>query len=326
MKKIITLFALLVVFASGAMAQANLITIDSARTNYTTGTVGLPVDTGVDVSLIGVVYGVNSYKYAGGVIFTLNDHHAGIKVYSTHSYGYTVNEGDSVLVTGKLNFYRGEEEITPNRTVAGDTILYLGHGSLDGPTVVTTVAEANESQLIEIDNVNLTTATGWLASPNLNYSNFTVNAGTTSIYIDSFTSPALFMSAPLTGIYNVIGIGSQYCKNPPFTTGYQIAPRGPQDFIRVTTGISTVNNTLAANVFPNPAANQVMVTLNNDKDESLNAQLIDVTGRVVLSETRSLVNGTNDLLFNTTNVTNGIYILELHTSEKSMMTKIIVAK
>ena len=52
----------------------------------------------------------------------------------------------------------------------------------------------------------------------------------------------------------------------------------------------------------------------------------DVTGRVVMTETKTLNNGENNLEFNTANVTNGMYILELRTAEKSYNTKIVIAK
>jgi len=66
--------------------------------------------------------------------------------------------------------------------------------------------------------------------------------------------------------------------------------------------------------------------VSNTKDEPIVTELFDVTGQVVLSETKNLVNGTNNLQFNTANLTNGMYILEMHTAEKSLNTKIIVAK
>ena len=237
-----------------------------------------------------------------------------------------MHEGDSVLVTGKLSFYKGEEEISPNRTVAGDTILYLGAGTVDSPTVVSTITEANESQLIELDNVNMTTATGWAIQTG--FSNFSVHpAGTSySIYIDSFVNATVYEWPALTGNYNIVGIGAQFKSAAPFTTGYQIVPRYPSDFRRLSTAVTTIANTLTAEVYPNPASTRVMVSLSNEKEETLTAQLFDVTGRVVMTETKTLNNGENNLEFNTANVTNGMYILELRTAEKSYNTKIVIAK
>lgn len=325
MKKITTLFVFLTALTLMSQAQLiNPITIDSARTNDGSG---VPVDTGVRVTLTGTVYGVNSYKYAGGLIFTLNDHVAGIKVYATHDYQYTVHEGDSVQVTGTLSFFKGQEEIDPNRTLAGDTILYLGQSAMD-TTVVSSITETNESQLIELLNVNMTTATGW--AHQAPYSDFSVHPiGTSySIYIDSFVSPALYnLSAPLTGMYNVLGIGAQFKSAAPFTSGYQIVPRYPSDFQSLSgVGVKNVEGKLSAVVYPNPASTKVMVSLMNDREETLTAQLLDVTGRVVMSETKTVTNGENNLEFNTANVINGMYVLELRTAEKYLNTKIIVTK
>ncbi len=319
MKKITTLFVLLVAFTVAVMAQVPVITIDSARTNDANG---VPVLNGVRVTLMGTVYAPEMQGY--GHNFILNNGTAGIKVYSAHRYNYTLNEGDSLVVSGVISQYKGSEEIDLYDTVATDTIYKVGTGHIDSPMVVSTIQENDESMLIEIQNVNMTTATGWVIGT---HHYFTVTAGAYSIYIDSSINAAMFEASKPLGVYNIVGFGSQFKSSSPYTlTGYQIVPRSLSDFHIVTTGINNIANTLTAAVYPNPASTRLMVSLSNDKYETITAQLLDITGRIVLNENKELANGLNNLEFNTANLTNGMYVLELRTAEKSLTTKIVIAK
>ena len=78
------------------------------------------------------------------------------------------------------------------------------------------------------------------------------------------------------------------------------------DFILVpvdtTVGIKNIADLITAAIYPNPTSTVLNVTLDNTKDEPITTQMFDVTGQVVLSETKNLVNGTNNLQFNTANL------------------------
>ena len=329
MKKISTLLVLLLAVAFGATAQVSIISIDSARTT-TNGTT--PVDSGLTIQVTGTVYGPNSYPTPNGMVFWLNNGTAnsGIKIYSKHvfqPYG-NLTDGDSVTVVGTLTDYYGAAEIDVDNVNPLDTIIYNAAGTPDSAIVLLPagLSTTNYGFLVQVNNVNMTTATKWgraLTNPK-HY--FTAKASTPSgflyIYVDSFTNAAMYNAAQPQGIYNVRGISDEYS-----TTSFNIDPRSLNDFILVqANGIDEISALITAAIYPNPAQTQLNVSLNSEKNETITAQMFDISGRMVLNENKELVSGDNTLQFNTAAFTNGMYILELRTAEKSLNTKIVINK
>jgi len=328
MKKIVTLSVFLMALTFGAMAQVAVISIDSCRvtTNGTT-----PVDSGMKVQVSGTVYGPNSYPTANGQVFWLNNgtSNSGIKIYSHHVYGGypTLTDGDQVTVVGNLTDYYGAAEIDVNDTAALDTIYKTGTVTPDTAVVILPagLSTLNYGFLVQVNNVNMTTATKWGRALTNPKPHFTAKASTPSgflyIYVDSFTNAAMYNAPQPSGIYNVVGISDEYSP-----TSFNIDPRSLADFILVQANGIDELTALTAAIYPNPAQTQLNVSVGSEKNETITAQMFDVTGRMVLNETKELVNGENNLQFNTANFTNGMYILELRTSEKYMNTKIVVSK
>jgi hypothetical protein len=287
------------------------------------------VDSGLTIQIHGTVYGPNSYPTPNGMTFWLNDGTDGIKIYSKHVYaGYTsLTDGDQVTVVGTLSDYYGSAEVDLSDTATLDTIYKTASGTPDTPVVILASAFSISTygELVQVDNVDMSTATAgtWAIVAGKHY--FTCHAGAVYLYIDSFTNDTMFHAAQPQGIYNVVGIGDDYSP-----TEFNLDPRSLRDFHLVqpdtTVGIKNIADLITAAIYPNPTSTVLNVTLSNTKDEPIVTELFDVTGQVVLSETKNLVNGTNNLQFNTANLTNGMYILEMHTAEKSLNTKIIVAK
>lgn len=320
MKKISTLVLATILFAFATQAQV-VTTVDSVRLNNANG---VPVDSGTLVQVTGIVYGPNSYPTPNGVVFMLQGQTLGIKVYSSGTFGYTVHTGDSVMVIGTSSTYHGQAEIDLKYSNVGDTIIKLGTGHVNSPVVVSVIGETNESSLIQVNNVNMA-GNNWTV-PHAKHS-FNVHIGTLYLYIDSFMSPDLWnLSAAPVGVYNIVGFGSQYSAAYPYNNGYSLQPRSLADFIQVNTGILDAANNLTAAVFPNPASTKLTVTFTYDKEEAYTARITDLTGRVVLSDQGTVVSGDNTMEYNTANLNNGMYILELRTAEKSLVTKINIAK
>ena len=330
MKKIITLFSLLVAVCTVSMAQTLVVPIDTARIDSSGR--GVPFYLGRKIQTSGIVYSPNAYPTPNGVAFILNNHRTGIKVYAKKTYGYNVTDGDSVVVVGTLNTYGGWTELDPDKTLATDTIYKVGVGIVDTPRVVSIMDETTESSLIQINNVNMTTSDWNLratAAMTGGKHAFTVTAGTYSIRIDSFTDYThgqMFNHGPFTGTFNIRGLGGQYKFAAPYNSGYQISPRGIVDFIPVTTGINDIESKLTVAIVPNPATTKLTANLTADKQEPITTQLFDITGREVLNRTEELTVGTNELRYDVANLNAGIYILQLHTAEKSMVTKISIER
>ncbi|MCP4124816.1 MAG: hypothetical protein GY751_24000, partial [Bacteroidetes bacterium] len=110
----------------------------------------------VKCQLQGVVYGVN--MRSSGLQFTLIDNNNdGIGLISfSDDWGYSVNEGDEIIVQGEIGFYNGLTQINP------DSVWMVSAGnSLFDPSIVTALGEETESQLITIENVTLVDPASW---------------------------------------------------------------------------------------------------------------------------------------------------------------------
>ena len=310
---------LAIVFASDAQIVT---TVDSARI---TNANGVPVDSGMRIQVSGTVYGPNAYPTPNGYAFMLKGTNLSIKVYSKGTFHYTFNEGDIVTVVGTLSTYHGDAEIDPKYTTAGDTIIKTGTGTIDAPRVVSVISEADESQLIQLNNINMNVQTGWTV-PHAKHS-FNVHVGAIYLFVDSFMSPDLWnLSAAPAGTYNIVGFGSQYAGSYPYNSGYSLQPRRLSDFHQLNVGINEALNNLTAAVFPNPASTKLTVTFSYENEETYTARIIDMTGRTVISETGTTINGDNTMVYNTSALSTGIYMLELHTATKSLMTKVNISK
>jgi len=321
MKKLTTL-ALFVMISIASFAQFSVMSVDSARTNDANG---VPVDSGLNVQLSGIVYGPNAYPTPNGDVFMLQGKNLAIKVYSKGTFQYSVNNGDSVIVRGTLSTYHGQAEVDLSYLNAGDTIIKVGTGTVISPVVVSIIGETNESSLIQVNNVNMNVQTGWTV-PHAKHS-FNVHVGSIYLFIDSFMSPDLWnLSAAPAGTFNIVGFGSQYAASYPYNSGYSIQPRSLADFHQVANGIGSIEGDLTAAVYPNPASTKLTVTFSNDKEDAYSMRIMDLSGRTILSENGTTLNGDNTLELNTASLTNGMYVLELHTTDKSLVSKVNIAK
>ena len=77
-------------------------------------------------------------------------------------------------------------------------------------------------------------------------------------------------------------------------------------------------------VFPNPASEALNVSFMNEKGQSVNIRLVDVTGEIIYSNT---LNGTGVEISENIDVTNfakGIYILNLTSDQGSVNRKVVI--
>ncbi len=176
----------------------------------------------VSCALRGVVHGVNLRP--DGLQFTIiDDAGDGIGVFSgNQNFGYTVTEGDEVVVQGEIDQFNGLLQI------GADTVLFESAGNaLATPDVVTALGEATESQLVTIENVTLVDPAAW--GDGFSGFNVEVTDGANTITVRIDNDVDLFgMPAP-TGTFNVTGIGGQFDDEVPFDGGYQLLPRYMED-------------------------------------------------------------------------------------------------
>jgi hypothetical protein len=267
---------------AGGCAEATVTVVVScpiSYPSYSIGTVTTVNNTGnidslgVTCKLTGIVHGID---FQGGnfVQFVIIDQTGGITVFSTKSYGYTVNEGDEVVVQGKI------AESNCLTQIAADTIIAISPGNpLVTPLVTTTLDEEAESELIELTNLTLVNPTQWLG--NGNSFNVEVTNGTTTytMRIDNDCELSS-MPAPAT-TFTARGLGGQFDNNSPCDGGYQFLPRYADD---ITLLINTENEILGHEIslYPNPASDRVYIRTEIEFDVATVSNVLGQTQQTIL--------------------------------------------
>ena len=255
----------------------------------------------------GVVHGINTSKT--GLQFIISDHTGWIQVYSIPSktFGYSITEGDSVLIQGKVDQYFGMTQMS-----FLDTIIKIsGSNGIRTPTAISSLLSENmEASLVRVNNAILQNASQWTNAG----SGFTVTAISNSlsyrVRIDSLTS-AFGTNAP-TGNFDVIGWVSQYDScNPSCLKFYQLNPRYSSDIIRYNSidEVANANNTF---VYPNPAKDAFHI-LTNVNASSAKVTLFNIIGSK-LYETYHEIN--NNDIYIKPNLNSGSYFGVIDTDKE----------
>lgn len=293
-------------------------------TIYPIGTVrgndanGSPDSINVVCTVAGVVYGVNTRST--GLQFFINDHTGGIGVFSNaNTFGYTVTEGDSIVVMGEVDSYRGLGQMS-----FLDTIVFVSSGNtLQTPTVVTALNEGTEGELIRINGVHLVSPSQWTgASAGFNV-DITNGSQTFQMRVAPNTT-VVGMSAP-TGNFDVIGTGSQFAttSTSPFADGYQIQPRYIADIILLN-GVEEEEQ-VNVSMFPNPSKGQLNVTLGTDMN-NVTIEVVDMTGKVVQVRNLNNLFAGQTTTLNLENHTNGVYMVRVKGNQFQVTRKVVLNK
>jgi hypothetical protein len=84
------------------------------------------------------------------------------------------------------------------------------------------------------------------------------------------------------------------------------------------------NNDNALNVYPNPTKDQITIAFVADKEDACNIRLIDVTGRIILTNDYTDAIGENQYQMDLSQLAKGIYVLILQSQESTLQTKVVV--
>ncbi|MCB0561616.1 MAG: T9SS type A sorting domain-containing protein [Lewinellaceae bacterium] len=242
----------------------------SIGTVTTTNADGAADSLEVTCQLRGVVYGVNLRPE--GLQFTIIDgNNDGIGVFNNiGNLGYTVQEGDEIVVQGEVDQFNGLIQL-----LAARVDLASSGNALVNPDVTNALGEATESQLVRLENVSLVDPAMW--SPG--GSGFTVQvtdgANTFDVRIDNDVD--LFNLPAPTGTFSVTGIGGQFDSSSPYDEGYQLLPRYMEDIDPYS---DVLDPSLGKDIafFPNPVQARLQVLSSDPLDavriHSLNGQLV----------------------------------------------------
>ena len=77
-------------------------------------------------------------------------------------------------------------------------------------------------------------------------------------------------------------------------------------------------------VYPNPATDRLTVEFTLTQAESVTAQIVDLTGKVLRHNTIDGVDGSNQIQLNLNGISKGLYLLEINTSEGKSVRKVTV--
>lgn len=198
---------------------------------------GLADSIGTMAQIQGFVYGVN--LRGSGLDFTVIDRYGGgISVFDFGPVsGYNVTEGDYVVINGTVGQFRGLTQFSP------DSIMLVSGGHpLRLPTVVDSLGEFTESQLVTIENVTLVDPTQWSNSGS--GFNVDITNGTDTFLMRIDNDVDLYSLSAPTGTFDVTGIGRQYTSSSSvYDDGYQLFPRYVAD-------ISPYNPTVVIPSYP----------------------------------------------------------------------------
>ena len=76
-------------------------------------------------------------------------------------------------------------------------------------------------------------------------------------------------------------------------------------------------------VYPNPASSEVNISFHSEVEGKYLLRLVDITGQILLSESKDVSAGENKYTINLQNFAPGIYLLLLQSGDDIMQTRII---
>jgi plastocyanin len=252
-----------------------------AIATVTTTTDGNPDSLGVTCQLQGIVHGID-LQPDNPIQFFFTDGTGGISVFSNDDFGYTVQEGDELIIQGTITEFNCLTQIAP------DNITFVSADNpLDAPALISgPLTENEESALIRINNLTLEDPSDW---DNSNPAGFNVDVtdgvNTYAMRIDNAVD--LYNMAAPTGTFDAIGLGSQFDSDGTCDEGYQFLPRYMEDLLPVsnTTEASWANEVTLS---PNPTTDWVELQTSLEFDQ---IELYNIYGKHLnsyLGNTRQL--------------------------------------
>ena len=283
----------------------------------TNNTMGQADSIGVTCQLQGIVYGENIRP--GGLQFTLiDDQNDGIHIFSNSvDFGYTVVEGDEVIVQGTISQFNGLTQINP------DTVYSVSSGNaLFDPTPVTTLDESTESQLVNIMGLEIVDPTEWTNSGSGFNVKMAMGTDTVEIRIDADVDIFGTMVETYAGkVLSVTGLGGQFDGTAAFDEGYQLLPRYLDD-IQILSSVSEAEFEQGIKLFPNPASEQLTIEMNLEIEA---VQLTNILGQSLDLRRFSTAWDSNRIQLDVSDLVSGIYFLTF-TSEGSTWTTEFIRK
>lgn len=245
--------------------------------NKQTKSDGTVDSSGVRCRVYGVVYGINTRST--GLGFTIRDNTGGINVYSgSNTFNYTVKEGDSVMVQGRVSQFQGTAQMdnldTIRRIISGKTI--------SKPVVVSQISESAEANLVQLNRVKLVSEAEWPVDA-LNANSWAyvrvenTNGSIDTLNIDAETD--IDGTPAPTGYFNVVGLGVQFDNKAPYFEKYYLSPRSINDFTDAT--LPEVKFSVTSDFVTELADSFIMTLRVSPSDENFKVDVVCLGGTAV---------------------------------------------
>lgn len=268
------------------------------------------------------------YKLTGEVIVTavaahnnqkvLQDASGAVLVYDPSGVLGSLEVGDKVKgLYGTLTNYYGFLEFKP--TQAYETLVSIYQ---DVTPLTITLDQLNDqsfmiqhqAEMIKLNDVTFT-STGAFAT--LNVYEISQN-GTTATAVYPYFQDANTIGADIpTGNVNITGFNFATSKigNTYYDFRYYIVPRSTNDL----TGITNYVNESDVTVAPNPAVDQIRISVSNEQFQVSRCYIMDINGNVVASQNVE----DNTFSVNVNQLAAGFYFLRLTDGKSNVTTKFV---
>jgi DNA/RNA endonuclease YhcR with UshA esterase domain len=274
------------------------------------------------LAVFGVITTPNMGASASQTSYFIQDATGGIDVFSYGVSATTYAIGDSVMVVGKVDQYKGLVELVLLALDDAHFKILKHNAVVPAPKKLSlhqflTNAESYEGQLIELDSLSKATGT-WPATA-ANVSIYLMNASksdTVQMFLD--LDAGIAGTEPAYPI-NVVGFVSQYSSSTPPNNGYEICPRSGSDIIhtpgtvgvgRDLSGIPTIYE--LRNNYPNPFNPSTTIEYALPLRSTVTIKIYSILGK----EITTLVNneqaaGYYQSVWNAANIASGMYFLRI---------------
>ena len=240
-------------------------------------------------------------------MWTVNDGTGELEIRNTAVFEYYPTEGSAYDVKGPMNWDYDEWKI---EITSGDDVQETA--DINGPTIVS--AEPVISTNIKVifnEEVDETTAQ--------NIENYTLDNG---VVVEAAVQHELNKSQVNLTVSELSG------------ADYILTVTNMQDLVGNVTAEQTYEFSYLAidelfvggevNIYPNPADNQLNISFDAKHNSDIEISFVDISGRIIMQDDYSVNQGINSFNLNLSDISQGMYILNITENTSSLRYKIIV--
>jgi hypothetical protein len=96
--------------------------------------------------------------------------------------------------------------------------------------------------------------------------------------------------------------------------------------VAITVSIEELMGLSNLTIYPNPASETAVISFDNTLGNSFDIQLIDQLGRVIMSQNGVQASGSNLVTIDLTNLSDGLYSIQLTSNQNTISKRLIVRK